>query len=987
MQYENIYADTTRQQRDTQQGIKTRSIRKSNKRITKALRIIAIISFASWAMIIGEKNPSYSAQPVKCELPDWYNATGEKTGQVDPDTGECVPDGCVSSDYEPKKCEGFGPTKDGISQETLTCKANYTFVNGECVETKPPITDPDPTDEVDPSFNLCPDGSISSDGNCVIVDPPEIEEVIPNPNICPTGFTLTNGKCVADPTIKPILPTDQGNTCYTENNSTLSVKLAEQCNIPGTDGGNPLANRRNTFYVPKDSTLNLETGNLTFTNINLLAAENGKIITNTVGAFGIDAQNDADGLGIKLIERSMLDLPFVRLSESIDLLSVSAGSRVNIGTDLSFRAGADTFINNGYSVIGSLEMGDGNDFVQNLGSLRVKGNINLGNGDDTMITNAILKVDGAIDGGAGNDTLGFFSVSKRLRSFPAAKITNVETAVQLDGAWVYYGDIQHIDKVEINNGLAVFFATKPALFKDLDLNNGRYALFLNKNDAAIQATGQVNWKSGQLILVVNENSEAAKNPEGRWKAISGTVQNSSELAKNITLVYGSDLIGNYKTEQFKGLGVPLSQPALFNVYLEEGSLNIMVERKTSEEVICIVDPSDCEGNKIEKELIPELVTDNPLNLPISIGKNELEKIIYSGLTPRNIDGPGRGMSSFNNLLADSVFNRLPLRVSLKNPKNFKGASIHKTTPASQKEITSLAKQYANRNGIRAWFRGFNGNDQESYRDELLNTPFRVSTSGGVSGIDLTLAKNLQAGGFITLGNLDLIYSNSTNGGGSWTANAIGWGIRADYWTDHLYLQTLFSQSNFNGKHKRKIEEIVNGIGGESAIADKSANSYGLAFRLGTPFEIGHVFIEPQLTGLWSLNYEQAYNERGAEPFNLKQFSRETKYAQTQLAIKIAFPFRFSENQQLLPLLRVGWIKDWNKTLSDQKIGYDFTSQEISIPSGNQATSGLTAECGIDYSISNQNGPSYKAYLRGGVDIWGGSRGTDFQISGGLTIQL
>ena len=136
-----------------------------------------------------------------------------------------------------------------------------------------------------------------------------------------------------------------------------------------------------------------------------------------------------------------------------------------------------------------------------------------------------------------------------------------------------------------------------------------------------------------------------------------------------------------------------------------------------------------------------------------------------------------------------------------------------------------------------------------------------------------------------------------------------------------------------------------------------------------------------------MNYEQAYNERGAEPFNLKQFSRETKYAQTQLAIKIAFPFSFSENQQLLPLLRVGWIKDWNKTLSDQKIGYNFTSQEISIPSGNQATSGLTAECGIDYSISNQNGPSYKAYLRGGVDIWGGSRGTDFQISGGLTIQL
>ena len=58
-------------------------------------------------------------------------------------------------------------------------------------------------------------------------------------------------------------------------------------------------------------------------------------------------------------------------------------------------------------------------------------------------------------------------------------------------------------------------------------------------------------------------------------------------------------------------------------------------------------------------MIDGLVEDE-IELPL-INYGTLARLVTSGLLPRNVDAPGRVWFCYNNLLVDTVFDRLPLR--------------------------------------------------------------------------------------------------------------------------------------------------------------------------------------------------------------------------------------------------------------------------------------------------------------------------------------
>ena len=159
-------------------------------------------------------------------------------------------------------------------------------------------------------------------------------------------------------------------------------------------------------------------------------------------AYGIDVSDRAFGLTIELLDKSVIDVNHIRLTDFTDVVDISASSLVEVSDDISFAGGDDALLVKGAARVGSLDLGSGDDYVQQLGRLTVFGDLLLGSGDDLMITNGALFVDGVLDGGEGDDVVGFFSLSPLLKEFPASKIENVERTVQLQGKWSYSGDIR-----------------------------------------------------------------------------------------------------------------------------------------------------------------------------------------------------------------------------------------------------------------------------------------------------------------------------------------------------------------------------------------------------------------------------------------------------------------------------------------------------------------------------------------------------------------
>ena len=165
-------------------------------------------------------------------------------------------------------------------------------------------------------------------------------------------------------------------------------------------------------------------------------------------------------------------------------------------------------------------------------------------------------------------------------------------------------------------------------------------------------------------------------------------------------------------------------------------------------------------------------------------------------------------------------------------------------------------------------------------------------------------------------------------------------------------------------------------------------SYAYAFRFGAPFQTGSLLLEPQFTASWTQNQEDGFREGGADDrLTLRYGSRTTNFLQTELGLKVALPISSGQRAEWVPNLRLAWLGDWNQNNGDQTIGYGFSDLDVEVPSDEVDNNGLLIEGGIDYTMANVNSGSWKLYLRGGAEVWGGDRGTDWRASGGMTWQF
>ena len=86
-------------------------------------------------------------------------------------------------------------------------------------------------------------------------------------------------------------------------------------------------------------------------------------------------------------------------------------------------------------------------------------------------------------------------------------------------------------------------------------------------------------------------------------------------------------------------------------------------------------------------------------------------------------------------------------------------------------------------------------------------------------------------------------------------------------------------------------------------------------------------------------------------------------------------------------MKLAWLGDWNQGNEDQTTGFDFTDKTYSVGSNQENVNGALIEAGLDYNVAKVEGTSVKAYLRGGAEVWGGNRGTQWRASGGVTFQF
>ena len=230
------------------------------------------------------------------------------------------------------------------------------------------------------------------------------------------------------------------------------------------------------------------------------------------------------------------------------------------------------------------------------------------------------------------------------------------------------------------------------------------------------------------------------------------------------------------------------------------------------------------------------------------------------------------------------------------------------------------------------------------------------------------------------------YAGET-GAGAWNPTGWGGGLIADWWSDNFYVQGLVAVSGFSGNQSRDIIPITEELGEETASGEKSVTSYAYALRLGAPFAVGDLLMEPQFTAAWTQNEENSFSESGADRLNLRYGSRTTNFLQTELGMKFALPIPVGDRSQWVPSLRLAWLGDWNQNNQAQTISYRFTNQSVDVPSNDVDNNGALIEAGLDYTMANINSGSWKLYVRGGAEVWGGDRGTDWRASGGMTWQF
>ena len=624
---------------------------------------------------------------------------------------------------------------------------------------------------------------------------------------------------------------------------------------------------------------------------------------------------------------------------------------------------------------------------------------------------------------------------------------------------------------------------------EMGFSDGRIVAYLNNgtaDDGALAPldTDRFLYTPGDDKIDANHGIYAVVDPagasdpdlNGTWKIIDGDVENAQALASKTYLIFpvqpGQEaeldenqiiVVDNqlFYVANFAGLNEPLDAAALKTIVLEEGSLNIVVTDKSLEEIkddITEVDEGldGCEGQQelceglsdpvvetILEAVIPESSSGGISDqLPVLHWGN-VAALLGSGLSPRNVDAAPRGLQTYNNVLADTIFERHPLRqfvpvdvepeakseVSAPDEPletqpvrglwnnqpglNEDQANAYVTDLLQQvssadtgvpdahaanhehliqvdgvtyQENPSLTAQYAHRDGWRGWYRGFAANNR-AYDSTAFANDYSLYTGGFALGADVSLSQSFQLGAYANYGDVTVVQNGST-GGGSWSPDGWGGGLTADYLTDNFYVQGLLGASGFSATQRRGIVPITDRLGDDTASGQKSATSYLGALRIGAPFQVGSLLLEPQLTGTWTQNHESGFSESNVDSMlQLKYRSRTTNYLQTGLGVKLAWPIDAGERAEWVPSLKLAWLADWDLGNQGQSIDYSFGDRSASFSPEQEHQNGALIEVGLDYSIANFNAVSMKVYANGGAELWGGDRGTTWRATGGVTFQF
>ena len=603
-----------------------------------------------------------------------------------------------------------------------------------------------------------------------------------------------------------------------------------------------------------------------------------------------------------------------------------------------------------------------------------------------------------------------------------------------------------------------------------DVQDGLVLGFDDDADAALQVTGTFTYTDGNVYLYKPAEAED-KDYEGTWKVMDfkeGDLSDADyqKLFANTYLMYETPE-GDLEYFKFADDGSAESSKSLIRpVQLQSGSLKVCVGRPFSDD--CAGLP---EGNptpeEIEEEIEVEVIGGGGTNgggggLDFDDGslediaddfglwsREEIIQVVKRGLLPRNVDGAGQTLATYNNLLADTIFERTPMRqftevepevaveptpepevvpagepvrglwaksgevdeaeanayldeqTSAPQPlvvadahtaAEHQGEHLIEINGKTYAENDSLTAEYAERDGVRGWFRGFGGQSADSNGESgTLFNHYAISSGGGVVGVDVSLSESFQIGAYANYGNINLWQRNGVEGlSGSWEADGWGGGVTADYWTNNFYVQGLIGGTGFSGEQKRAVKGYANYFDDQTASGEKSAGSMVGALRVGAPFQSGSTYFEPQFTATWTGNAENRFSESADDDrLGLTYKSRTTNYLQTALGMKLAWPIKTGTTGLLTPSVKVAWLGDWNQNNEDQRIGFDFTDKTYSVSSNQEDVNGALLEAGLDYSVAKMEGEgtTVKAYVRGGAELWGGSRGTQWRASGGVTFQF
>ena len=288
--------------------------------------------------------------------------------------------------------------------------------------------------------------------------------------------------------------------------------------------------------------------------------------------------------------------------------------------------------------------------------------------------------------------------------------------------------------------------------------------------------------------------------------------------------------------------------------------------------------------------------------------------------------------------------------------------------------TALYTNEVNEPGFNVWVRGFggrssNGASSGRYAD--------IDKGGAQLGFDIPLSDTTRVGLFGTYAAMDA----EDGSRGSWDTDGWGGGGYAEYWTDNFYLRGMISAGGYSGDQRRRND-------GEIYRGERSGNSWTGVVSVGAPFDSGDWILEPQaLISYTNTSLDRFSESTGNRNDRLRYSEMELDRFDSELSMKFAHPIRDGQRSLFMPFLRVGWVADWGQSGGSQKVSFINADGNDNWSINGDSDHGALVEIGLDYTTYNFSDTSMGVYARSGVVLWGGDRGTDWQVSGGLNFKF